>query len=294
MARVKGWFSRKKGRRVQHIPISEHGRGSEESISYEAPKGATGWGKAGVATFPSECLSCGEPILRGDRIYFRRGEGAVHANCKPPTRPEDEKHNAIMFPSQEAVEHETQPIVHTEISPGTEVNVGDKIYMYDHRGGNPTISGVESLGEGRLISTEGVSHTSIQKLKDILNRASKEDRGKMQFILLPGGMRGGMSGRGTARGRYTSSKDTMYISARSGLIDKVILHEIGHRRYFRVLSSDERQAWEFHWQNYIDQMPSEYAKHSPEEAYAECYATSIQGDLKSPELLKFFSTRLRK
>jgi len=84
MARVKGWFSRKKDGKVQHIPISERQYSEEITIQHEVLKGATGWGKAGIATFPNKCLSCGEPIHRGDRIYFRRGEGAIHANCKPP------------------------------------------------------------------------------------------------------------------------------------------------------------------------------------------------------------------
>ena len=91
MARVKGWFSRKRGGKTQHIPISGRGRrqySEEESFSHEVPKGATGWGKAGIATFPGKCLSCGEPLHRGDRIYFRRGQGAIHANCEPPTKAE--------------------------------------------------------------------------------------------------------------------------------------------------------------------------------------------------------------
>jgi hypothetical protein len=88
MARIKGWFSRKEHGRTRHIPISER-RGrrrykEEEYESHELPRGARGWGKAWTATFPGKCLSCGKPIHRGDRIYFRRKEGAIHANCDPP------------------------------------------------------------------------------------------------------------------------------------------------------------------------------------------------------------------
>ena len=89
MADIRRWYSRKRHGKTQHIPINErrgrrHSAESVPSISSEAPRGATGWGRAGVATFPGTCLSCGEPIRRGDRIYFRRGQGAVHRNCDPP------------------------------------------------------------------------------------------------------------------------------------------------------------------------------------------------------------------
>ena len=87
MAKIKGWYSQKRHGKTQHVPISERrGRrySEEESITRVIPKGATGWGKAGIATFPGKCLSCGEPIHRGDRIYFRRGQGAIHADCEPP------------------------------------------------------------------------------------------------------------------------------------------------------------------------------------------------------------------
>ena len=91
MARILGWYSRKRHGRVQHIPISQ--RSSRMSHSSSAllvpllplPTLLRGWGKSLVSKYESQCLNCGGKIEIGDAIAWRRGEGAVHRRCPDGT-----------------------------------------------------------------------------------------------------------------------------------------------------------------------------------------------------------------
>lgn len=51
----------------------------------------------------------------------------------------------------------------------------------------------------------------------------------------------------------------------------VFVHEYGHHIYYTALSEKERILWESFWLDNINNMPSEYAKTSSIEGFAECF-----------------------
>lgn len=163
--------------------------------------------------------------------------------------------------------------------------VGERIRMYEKI---VTVGKVDRVNGSRLIVEEGVSDQRIADFKNIVEKTPEKDRDNIQFVLLRGGMRGGTGG--TTMARFIQGQNTVYVSARSGLTNQILLHEIGHARYFTKLSSDERTAWGFHHSTYNDQLPTEYraAKFEPEEGYAESYAAFHEGKELHPELAKFF------
>lgn len=228
--------------------------------------------------------------IRNRVIIGKSAEGSSHAWVRVGNEDYDPTHQGTIV--QGRVHHletiqQTKPTVHINPKPTTEIKVGDKIYLYARRG-NLTVSKIDPVGNTRVVICEGVSANKADELKRMIAKIPGEDRGSLQFILLSGGMQGGMSGRGTTRGRYDSSANTIYLSARSGLTDDVFLHEYGHMKYRERLSPEARSAWDFYWQSYFDRLPNWRSKLDPNEGYAECYSVHHLGGRLDPELGKFF------
>ena len=72
---------------------------------------------------------------------------------------------------------------------------------------------------------------------------------------------------------------------------EVIFHEVGHSVWDKNV--DKWGSWIDFWQNNKVEMPNDYAKLTPEEGFAECYAAYKMGPV-NPGVNKWFSKNYEK
>jgi len=140
MTKVKGWFTKGRGRNARHIPITEHkGLGSTGDLLLAPPQRPIKYlqdGFIGIrAKFPSLCKVCGEKINRGDEIAYKRGWGARHLGCQPKELTREKKSGPWTF------EYE-----------GMKLPTGFGAYMTEHKQLAPALHPAKQLQREQLTS----------------------------------------------------------------------------------------------------------------------------------------------